>query len=84
MCQVRKLSNAAVVILIDHVTSTVAIYRMRDAVRALTTLLPGAAGWAVTVLGPPHAKAVVSKSLSLVGVNVRWAGGAAGSGAGDD
>jgi hypothetical protein len=36
-------------------------------VRAITTLLPGAAGWAVTAMGHPHAKTVVSKSLSLVG-----------------
>jgi hypothetical protein len=35
-------------------------------VRAVTTLLPGAAGWVVTAMGHPHAKTVVSKSLSLV------------------
>ncbi len=36
-------------------------------VRAVTTLLPGAAGWAVTAIGHPHFKTPVSKSLSLVG-----------------
>lgn len=36
-------------------------------VRAVTTLLPGAAGWAVTAMGQPHAKTPVSKTLSLVG-----------------
>jgi hypothetical protein len=47
----------------------------RDAVRAacrqtrrrqVSTLLPTAAGWATVAMGHPHAKGIVSKSLSLV------------------
>ena len=35
-------------------------------IRAVRTLLPGAAGWAVAPMGP-HAKTLVSKTLSMVG-----------------